>query len=201
MRKNFAFDWHWLYLRVISRIEMPLITTLSTFKDIYDARFNNLVIYSVGMGVPYEQAKDIVQEAFIRLWEERNKIDNPSSWLFTVVRNKSLNWLTSSKNNTSKKVELSDNTLKPVDETAIEEAIEYFRQVEQAYKKIQQLSSRCKDIFVMTYIEKMKVKEIAQELNISENTVKTYLKRAKELLHIIAAILIGLTATFFYTTC
>jgi RNA polymerase sigma-70 factor (ECF subfamily) len=176
---------------------MPLITTLSTFKDIYDARFNNLVIYSVGMGVPYEQAKDIVQEAFIRLWEERNKIDNPSSWLFTVVRNKSLNWLTSSKNNTSKKVELSDNTLKPVDETAIEEAIEYFRQVEQAYKKIQQLSSRCKDIFVMSYIEHMKVKEIAQELNISENTVKTYLKRAKELLQVIVLILTGVISLLF----
>lgn len=169
---------------------MPLITTLTAFKNIYDSRYNNLVIYSIGMGVPYDQAKDIVQEAFIRLWEERNKIDNPNSWLFTVVRNKSINWLTSSKNSLSKKVELSDITLKPMDETAIEEAVEYFRKLEEAYKKIQQLSSRCKDIFVMTYIEQMKIKDVAQELNLSENTVKTYLKRAKELLQIIVAVLV-----------
>lgn len=170
---------------------MSFITTLPDFKEIYDARFNNLVIFSIGMGVPYEQAKDIVQDSFIRLWEERNKIDNPNAWLFTVVRNKSINWISSSSNNPSKKVELKDAALKPVDETAIEEAIEYFRKVEQAYKKIQQLSSRCKDIFVMSYIEHMKVKEIAQELNLSENTVKTYLKRAKELLQVIVLILAG----------
>ena len=169
---------------------MPHITSLSAFRDIYDTRFNNLVIYAVGMGVPYDQAKDIVQESFIKLWEDHQEIDNPSSWLFTVVRNKSINWLASSKNNPANRLQLSDSTLKPVDESTMEEAIEYFRKIEQAYKKIQQLSSRCKDIFVMTYIEQMKIKDVAQELNLSENTVKTYLKRAKELLQIIVAVLV-----------
>ena len=176
---------------------MPHITTLPAFKDFYDSRFDNLVIYSVGMGVPYEQAKDIVQEAFIRLWEDRSEIENPTSWLFTVVRNKSINWLSSSRNNPSRKVELNDATLKPVDETAIEEAVEYFRKVEEAYKKIHQLSSRCKDIFVLTYIEQMKIKDVAQELNLSENTVKTYLKRAKELLQITTLALVGLISLLF----
>lgn len=169
---------------------MPHLTSLSAFRDIYDARFNNLVIYAVGMGVPYDQAKDIVQESFIKLWEDHHEIDNPNSWLFTVVRNKSINWLASSTNNPANKLQLSDSTLKPVDESTMEEAIEYFRKIEQAYKKIQQLSSRCKDIFVMTYIEQMKIKDVAQELNLSENTVKTYLKRAKELLQIIVAVLV-----------
>ena len=169
---------------------MSHITSLATFREIYDTRFNNLVIYSMGMGVPYEQAKDIVQESFIKLWEKQHEIENPSSWLFTVVRNNSINWISSSKNNPSNKVQLNDTCINPIDESAIEEAVEYFRKVELAYKKIQQLSSRCKDIFVMIYIEQMKIKDVAQELNLSENTVKTYLKRAKELLQIIIAVLV-----------
>ena len=62
--------------------------------------------------------------------------------------------------------------------------IEYFHKVEDAYQKLQQLGGRCKDIFIMAYIDKMKIKEIAQELDLSENTVKTYLKRAKETLRL-----------------
>ena len=65
-----------------------------------------------------------------------------------------------------------------------EDAIEYFHKVEDAYQKLQQLGGRCKDIFIMAYIDKMKIKEIAQELDLSENTVKTYLKRAKETLRL-----------------
>ena len=171
---------------------MPHINSLQDFRSIYNTRFNNLVIFSVGMGVPYEQAKDIVQECFIKLWENHNSVSNPTSYLFTSVRNTSINWLTNSKNSAAKKVQLSDSCLKPVDESVIEEAIEYFHKVEEAYKKIQQLSGRCKDIFVMTYIERMKIKDIAQELDLSENTVKTYLKRAKEILHTIAVIIIGI---------
>lgn len=166
--------------------------SLSAFKEIYNSRFNNLVIFSVGMGVPYEQAKDIVQECFIKLWENKRDIKNPNSWLFTVVRNSSINWLSSPNNATIRKIQISDSSIKQIDESAIEEAIEYFNKVEQAYKKIMQLSSRCKEIFVMAYIEKMKVKEIAQELDLSENTVKTYIKRAKEILQISTAITIGL---------
>lgn len=178
---------------------MPQITSLAGFKEIYNSRFNNLVIFSVGMGVPYEQAKDIVQECFIKLWENSREIKNPSSWMFTVVRNSSINWLSSPKNSSSKKVMLNDNFIKPIEESDIEEAIEYFNKIEQAYKKIQLLSSRCKEIFVMTYIEQMKVKDVAKELEIAENTVKTYIKRAKEILQITTAISTGLFLLLYKT--
>lgn len=171
---------------------MSFINTLNDFRYIYDSRFNNLVIYAVGMGIPYDQAKDIVQECFIKLWENHSNISNPTAYLFTAVRNSSLNWLANSKNSPSRKVELNEICNRPVDESTIEEATEYFRKVEEAYEKIQQLSGRCKDIFIMAYIEHMKIKDIAQELDLSENTVKTYLKRAKEILHTIAVIITGI---------
>ena len=69
---------------------MSQIRTLDMFRKLYDERFSNLVIYSVGMGVPYDHAKDIVQECFIRLWENHEKISNPVSYVFTSVRNSSM---------------------------------------------------------------------------------------------------------------
>ena len=169
---------------------MSHLSTLSSFRTIYDERFNNLVIYSVGMGIPYDQAKDIVQECFIKLWENREKVSNPVSYLFTSVRNSSLNYLKADQKSKGKVVDLDEIHHIKVDDSAIEATVEYFHKVEEAYKRLQELTGRCKDIFVMAYIEKMKIREIAEELDVSENTVKTYLKRAKDALRILSLILI-----------
>lgn len=169
---------------------MIFINSLTAFKQIFHERFNNLVIYCVGMGVPYEQAKDIAQDSFIKLWENRSSISNPTSYLFASVRNSSINYL-KSKANTNKQLQVEELKNYTPDNSSFDEAMEYFHKVEEAYKKIQQLTGRCKDIFCMVYIEKMKIKEVAAELDISENTVKTYLKRAKETLRIATAIIIG----------
>ena len=169
---------------------MSHISTLSSFRILYDEKFNNLVIYSIGMGIPYDQAKDIVQECFIKLWENREKVSNPVSYLFTSVRNSSLNYLKADQKSKGKVVDIDEIHHIKVDDSAIEAAVEYFHKVEEAYKRLQELTGRCKDIFVMAYIEKMKIREIAEELDVSENTVKTYLKRAKDALRILSLILI-----------
>ncbi len=165
----------------IKKNSMPRINSLLDFRKIYDRYFNCLVIYSSGMGIPYQQAKDIVQECFIKLWENCSSVSNITSWLFTSVRNSSINWLKASKKS-SGNVKLEE--ISHIHQHTAEDAIEYFHKVEDAYQKLQQLGGRCKDIFIMAYVDKMKIKEIAQELDLSENTVKTYLKRAKETLRL-----------------
>ncbi|MBE6225489.1 MAG: sigma-70 family RNA polymerase sigma factor [Bacteroidales bacterium] len=170
-----------LHLCPIKKNSMPRINSLLDFRKIYDRYFNCLVIYSSGMGIPYQQAKDIVQECFIKLWENCSSVSNITSWLFTSVRNSSINWLKASKKS-SGNVKLEE--ISHIHQHTAEDAIEYFHKVEEAYQKLQQLGGRCKDIFIMAYVDKMKIKEIAQELDLSENTVKTYLKRAKETLRL-----------------
>ena len=161
------------------------LNTISDFRALYDLRFNNLVIYATGLGVPYQQAKDIVQECFIKLWENRDSVTNHTAYLFISVKNLSLNWLKSNARTAGKQVSLEEIPPRKSSDQTFEEAMEYFRKVETAYRKIGELGGRCKDIFVMVYIEKMKIKEVADELGISENTVKTYLKRGKEAIRLL----------------
>ena len=142
------------------------------------------------MGIPYDQAKDIVQECFIKLWENRENVSNPVSYLFTSVRNSSLNYLKAEQKSKGKVVAIDEVHHIKVDDSAIDAAVEYYHKVEEAYKRLQELTGRCKEIFVMTYVEKMKIREVAEELDLSENTVKTYLKRAKDALRILSLILI-----------
>lgn len=164
---------------------MPKIRTLDMFKDLYDERFNNLVIYSVGMNVPYDYAKDIVQECFIRLWENHDRVENPLPYLFTSVRNGSLNWLKAEGKTLGIKVNIEDLKHGFADNSSVEEAVEHFNMIEEAYRRLMALTGRCKDIFTMVYVDKMKIKDVADEFELSENTVKTYLKRAKEALRLL----------------
>ncbi len=164
---------------------MACLKTLSMFRQLYDERFNNLVIYSVGMGVPYDHAKDIVQECFIRLWENHERVSSPVSYLFTAVRNSSINWVKADGRTAGRKVSMDDVSHRCMDDSTIEEVVDYFNMVEEAYRRLLELTGRCKDIFTMVYVERMKIKDVADELDLSENTVKTYLKRAKDALRIL----------------
>lgn len=177
---------------------MSQIRTLDMFRKLYDERFNNLVIYSVGMGVPYEHAKDIVQECFIRLWENHGNISNPVSYVFTSVRNSSFNWLKAEGRTAGIKVDISDLTHRYMDDSSIDEAMEHFSKVEEAYRRLMSLTGRCKDIFTMVYVDKMKIKEVAEECDLSENTVKTYLKRAKDALRILCISLVFIASGLIF---
>ena len=176
---------------------MPHLKTLSMFRHLYDERFNNLVIYSVGLGVPYDSAKDLVQECFIKLWENHDSVSNPVSWLFASVRNASMNWLKSEIRSAGRKVSLEDISHRCHDESSVEQALEYFHKVEEAYDRLKELTGRCKDVFTMVYVEKMKIREVAEELELSENTVKTYLKRAKDALRILCISVVAVCFSFW----
>lgn len=152
------------------------------FRNIYDKNFNNLVIYSVGMGVPFEQAKDLVQECFIRLWEHFPEIGSYVPYLFKSVRNSSLSFIASVENKrNSLTVSLGDISHSTHHEDTGYTA-EYFQRLEEAYGRLMSLTGRCRDAFTMVYMHKMKIRDVASELEVSENTIKTYLKRAKETL-------------------
>ena len=153
------------------------------FRKAYDELFNSLVIYSVGLGVPFEQAKDIVQECFIRLWENLNRVESHSSYMFKAVRNSSINFLSSHKNSMRGKIlPLAEINDRGTHEDEERHAMERFHRVEEAYRKILSLTGKCREAFTMVYVHRMKIRDAAEVLSVSENTLKTYLKRAKETL-------------------
>lgn len=117
-----------------------------------------------------EQSKDIVQEAFINLWNVREAgemVQSVKSYLYTSVRNSSLNYLRDHKKNTSFPVESLGERDSVFKEVVIEE--EAIALLYASIEKLPPQSSR-----IMKYVLQGKGNlEIAQEMGISVNTVKT----------------------------
>jgi RNA polymerase sigma-70 factor (ECF subfamily) len=141
-----------------------------------------LVTYASGYLFDKASSEDVVQEVFLFLWEESNKIDlktNLKAYLYAMVRNRCLDRL--------KAVQITDGSKILEAQTAFsinystnwvveeEKEIRY----QQAMDIIENLPVKMRIIVKLRLIENYRYKEIADELNVSLNTVKTQLKRAK----------------------
>lgn len=141
-----------------------------------------MVVYARGYLFDDDSSQDVVQEIFLFLWEESNKIDlrtNLKPYLYAMVRNRCLDRLKAIKVTDTSKI-LEDQTTFAINYTpdwVVEEEkkIRYQR----ALDIIEDLPAKMRVIVKLRFIDNYRYKEIADELNVSLNTVKTQLKRAK----------------------
>ena len=122
------------------------------------------------------QADDLVQEAFIKLWNNCAKVakEKAKSFLFTVANNAFLNEVA------HKKVVLKHAQLAP---TRVDnQSPEFVLEEKQYHKKLQDaianLSEAQRTAFLMNRIEGMKYAEIAEHLNISVKAVEKRMSQA-----------------------
>lgn len=128
-----------------------------------------------------QEAEDVVQEVFIRIWEKREEIQihtNLKHYLFNAVKNSSLNFI-------QRKKELIVDLSVPEIKNSIVEKEDHFVSEEFATKidqAIETLPPQCKRIFLLAFIESHTYQEIADTLGLSKNTVKTQMGIAYKLL-------------------
>lgn len=144
-------------------------------KELFTSMFSPLCAYGSRYITDPNDVKDMVQEVFVALWEKRNTFEQLAeikSYLYASVRNNCLNYLkhlsVRSKQEDALIYQLeSDHSL---DNPVLEE--ESFNQL---YQEIHILPTAAKKIMLLA-LRGLKNKEIAEELGVSENTVKTQKK-------------------------
>ena len=120
--------------------------------------------------------EDIVQDCFASLWEKTNEgltVNNKRSYLYMMVRNRCLDHL--------RKAGIETEELKPYDAYGIidDDEAQQRSQIEaRLWTAIDSLPEKCREIFLMSKRDGLKYEEIAQELGISENTVRNQISKA-----------------------
>ena len=151
-----------------------------TFRDLFNALYPRLISYSYKYVQNRFGAEEIVEDCFVTLWERREDlthIDNIKPYLYVMVRNASLKYLEKSKKIISLNKKHHDSPIM-IEHDIIEEEVHYVI----LYQAINTLPSGCRKVFELSCLEGVKYKDIAQELEISVNTVKSQRARAIELL-------------------
>ena len=168
--------------------------------------------YGLLCSIAYEFLKDdflsetIVGDVILYLWEKRETIEIQSSlraYLVKAVRNKCLNYrnlqYVVKETRFPEQEELLDaqgnyliSDSQPL-ATLLEKELEL-----EIEKSINDMSEECRKVFSMSRFDQMKYEEIAQELNISVNTVKYHIKSALAKLRIDLSKHISVWALWIY---
>ncbi len=153
---------------------------------IYKKYFTGLYYYAKKIVGNKTIAKDIVQDSFLKIWENKTSISiqtSLSAYLYKSIYNNSLNYLKHmqviEKHKDSKKMQLEYAkeyySMSGEHGQSILIANELSQEIENA---IENLPKKCKKIFKLSRLDGLKNREIADQLNISVNTVQTQMSIA-----------------------
>ena len=150
------------------------------FDTLFTRYYKNLSFYSNKIIRNGEIAEDIVQELFIKIWENRETIHiekNVKSYLYRSVYNKSVNYLRDNKSLKSND-NLDLNAANHQSYFNADNDILYFELESKLFEIIDSLPEKQKKVFLLKRLDNYSYKEIALELGISEKMVGKYLSKA-----------------------
>lgn len=148
------------------------------FRLLYVSFYNPLILFGTQLLGDAEEAADIVQECFVDFWANRRFKGLRGSlehYLYSAVKHGCLNYLRNMRRREDKHDWIREKLYD--EEQAIDPEL-----VEKLYRTIEALPEERRRILHMVCMEGMKYQDVANQLNISINTVKTQMGRALQFL-------------------
>ena len=170
-----------------------------SFEELFKTYFKPLTSFAYKFVKDIDDAKSIVHDVFMKLWEKKEDIDlskSVKSYLFTSVNNRSLNFIRDHKKFVNEELVMDqqfEEHWETVDELS---SVEIQQKVDATLKE---LSPKVREAFHLSRNEGLKYKEIAEKMGISVKTVETHISNAlrelrknlKEYLSIILLLIIN----------
>lgn len=151
------------------------------FKIAFQLYYGSLVQYGIHLLKDKEGSRELVQEVFLKLWENRKSTEIRSSlkaYLFTAMHNMALNHIRKLRYERAFK---EYHWREWLDAREGEfQAAPFLRDA--LHKAIQQLPPKARECFSLTQLEGLSIKEASERMDISEKTAENQLARSRKIL-------------------
>lgn len=150
------------------------------FKDLIIPYQDKLFRFALGILSNKEEAKDVVQDIILKLWERKdsiNKIESVEAWMMKSIRNRCIDLIRSKGRNTEdieKADQIDCNAYHPGDLAESNDLAIHVRSV------INQLPKSYKHVILLRDIEGYSYEEISEILELSLSQVKVTIHRARK---------------------
>ncbi len=152
----------------------------SWFKAVFDQNYQYVLNYLFYLSGDSSLSEDLTQDVFMQLWDKRFQIkeDTLRPYLFTIARNCFL------KNIRRQKYDLKFRSV--FFENIEKVSPEYILEMKEFDQKLQEslaaLPEKCRVIFLMSRIDDLSYREIAETLGVSIKAVEKQMSKALSLL-------------------
>ena len=164
-----------LKIKSLNKAQEKIPDSGKDFENLFRSHYSDLVKLALIYLKDMDAAEDIVQELFIKIWQNRKKIiinTSVKNYLFTSVRNSVFNQLRDSKK-IFVESEFAENL-----STDNFNRLEYLELKKIINNEIEKLPDRCREVYLLSRNKKMTNKKIAEHLNISVKTVENQMTKA-----------------------
>ena len=162
------------------------------FLRVYNRLQPSVSFYLRELVPQYDDRNEVIATTFAKVWSKIEQYDpywNFSTWVYRIARNEALLFYRSRKKTYSyegmeekgvnmEKLMTYEQTFFNLEEDAVEVLYE------RAVKSIYELPEIYRSVLILREIEKKKYEDIANELGWNHNTVRTRIRKARELVRI-----------------
>lgn len=150
------------------------------FRLFFEKYHRLLFSYLLSKGVPKQDAEDLVQTAFLKVWENRANLEPGRSlrgFIYTIAINRMRNFFRDRKEHDSEYAyRLSDKSEDP------SRAFENREAMQAMQNALQKMPERRRRVFELCYLQEFSHKEVAEIMQIEKKTVENHMAKAlKEL--------------------
>jgi len=148
------------------------------FEQLFDAYYDELQHFIFYKSGDAEVAEDIIQDAFLKLWEVRStvRIETARALLYTIAANLF--------SNRFKRMKLKLKLQSTIVQDRTFETPEFEMEIKEFDQKLQRvisgLNENCRTVFLMNRMDNMTYNEIADNLSLSVKAVEKRMKKALE---------------------
>lgn len=173
--------------RLLSRVAMR---DQAAFRALYQATSAHLLGLAYGILERRDRAEDVLQEAFMNVWNGASgynpAVATPMTWLINIVRNKAIDKLRVGKAERASTVALDDEAYAVADEAEREPQRLIQASLERAKVNIcmAQLGSAQRQALALAYYKGLVHTEIASALDAPLGTVKAWVRRGMDRLRL-----------------
>jgi RNA polymerase sigma-70 factor (family 1) len=145
----------------------------AAYSEVYTKLFRQFHAFTNNLLNDPDEAGDIVTDAFLKLWQYKKKfasMDHVQSFLYKIIRNAFIDLVR--RNKIKKKITHEIQAIGATSENFIERKLQEADVYYRIYSKMDMLPEQRQKIIKLTYIYGLSRSEIAEQLGISESTVK-----------------------------
>jgi RNA polymerase sigma-70 factor (family 1) len=156
------------------------------FEGFFDIHYDQLCNYAFSIIKNMDEAEDIVQKSFYKLWDQRLTLDIKSSvlaYMYRVIHNDCLNTIDQLSKMNTFSIEAVNDTLSSPDDS-ISSNIECSELQAAIDKSLSGLPNQCRKVFELSRMNQLTYSDIAEELSISVNTVENHIAKALKILRV-----------------